>query len=293
MRSANLKWIISYVVIITLTLGLGLIIRGAEAVSLFDNNIIPTPSLVATDSHTGEVLSRIQELMSTNFNCIAPCFAGLEPGVSTTNDIREFIIKIDYDNIISDQLEDASSYNFSLFFNEDGMLSVGLSTYNHILQRTRIGITNPNSWLSENAFNLLNVLNDLGSPENAFIAFSGPPLGFTMVLVYNAKGVLIRYQATFNPDAIHDNQPLPICFSSDRVDLYQIDVWLQNPENSHLIEKNQPGLRDTHQEVRPFWPLERVTGYNEKEFTKFFMDNPDGCVEALSPDELSEAGYTF
>jgi hypothetical protein len=270
-----------------------LVTKPVSVVLSADNELTPTPSLVSTDLYHDELLTHIQTLLSTNFDCTLPCFGGLEPGEADKNDIKKFIEKIDYNNAISDQLIDTPPYNFALFFGNHGLLIVGLSAKKDVLQRTTIGITNPSDWLPESIFDLPNLVGSLGSPENIFMEFFGPPLGFSMVVVYDAKGVLIRYMADFNPEAIDDDQPLPICFSPDSADLYQIDVWLQNPENDALVEENQWGLRDSHRETRPFWPLDKVTGYTETEFTDFFTNNPDGCIKALSPHELIKAGYVF
>lgn len=228
--------------------------------------------------------------MIKSSDCVLPCFAGLEVGKVDTNDIKGFIGQIDYNKVVLAQIGNSTPYNFSLSSGEKGLLTIGLTTQNDTLQRARIGITDPRSWLDTNVFELPNVATDLGVPENVYMAFSGPPLGFTMILVYNKKGVLIRYQATFTQDNLDNNAPLPICFDPKQVDLYQIDVWLQDPESVEAVEKNQPGLHNQNQDVRPFWSLQKAIGLNEVEFAKFLRKTPMIALKGFQPRNYEKKG---
>lgn len=240
-----------------------------------------------------EVLAQFQTLFVLDDGCILPCFAGLEPGNASVEEIERVIDHLDYEKSIANQLILFGNYNFSVPFSNGGMLFVGFTPTDNRLQRTVLGLVEPKFWLPDgNVFELRNLIEQLGVPEDIFVAFGGPPLRFTFVLVYNEQGVLVRYAGEYTSQ-IRDDQPLPICFSPDQVRLYKIDAWLKSPDPDHLVEDNQPGLREDNQEVRPFWSLERVTGQTEVQFADFLLNNPDECIEALSIDQLLDLDYVF
>jgi hypothetical protein len=114
-----------------------------------------------------------------------------------------------------------------------------------------------------------------------------------VVLVYNQKGALIQYWGEFIERAIDTTQPQQICFSRTEADIYRIDVWLQDPNADELVEQNIPDLHDEDRDTRPYWPLGKVTDIDTDQFAQSIVDDPDSCVQTLSPNELKQMGYVF
>jgi hypothetical protein len=242
----------------------------------------------------GVLLSQAISLLSVDNNCELPCFGGLVPGISNVEDVEEFLAQFDFDGSQA-QLRrfETGSYGLFLFFESDGLLSIDLSLEEQRLSLTHIGISSPHAWLSQTPYDLPLILDQMGTPDDIFVLFGGPPLGFTLVLVYNDQGMLFRYQADYlNTELVDSGAPLSICFQSDVVNLRQIDVWLQSPNNDTLVEEYQPDLREDR-EIRPFWNIEQVANVSAEEVTNFFLENTQGCLPTQSFSDLREMGYQF
>jgi hypothetical protein len=269
-----------------------LLILSPDLASL-QNESTPIPLASPTNPPFDWLFKHIRDLMATNMGCSLPCFAGLVPGESTTDDIDTALSLIDYNGAISHQMTDDDYNRFSLTFRQKGHLWVEIFTENKTLQRIRLYLGEPNLWLSQNMLDIPNVIHDLGAPDDVFMVFLGPPSQFIVVLVYNVKGVLIQYWGEFIEQDNDPDEPQQICFSRDKADIYHIDVWLQNPEANELVEQHIPDLRDASRDTRPYWPLEKVAGINPTQFAELRRDDPDHCITTLSPNELKALGYVF
>jgi hypothetical protein len=237
-----------------------------------------------------EFLPQIRRLMDVQTDCKLPCFWTLIPGQSTRDEVAQLIKTIDRNNFIQDQVDVSEISNFALFFDPVGLLSVNLSTHDSVLQKIRIGLASPYIWLNEHIFEIPQVLNALGQPDDVFILVAGPPLGYTLTVVYNSAGVMVRYRADFSDnEQITLDSPLQLCLSQDEI--YQIDVWIQNIDDE-LVENNLPDLRDENRDMRPYWTLEHLAGYSVSDFAQAFEDHKS-CIRLPTLRELKAMGYQY
>jgi hypothetical protein len=279
-------------------MGLSIIILTLLALALTDLTIPVThsqdsmPTATSTRPSRSRIL-RIQELMLTNGDCTLPCFWGFNPDEATASDIDDLLSRLGADvDLDLYQVDGYTGYNTAIFFNPDGYLSLGFSIRDRDrrLVRTSIKMTAPEVWLPDSIFELPEVLNSLGQPTDVFILIAGTPLRYSLNILYNDQGVMLRYHIDFGANEPPNlDAPLSLCPTTQQI--HDIYVWLQSPDDEHLVEENQPDLRDADRDTRPYWPLERLTGIDVEEFTQFIIDNPDGCIEALSLRELRDLGY--
>jgi hypothetical protein len=273
-----------------ITIGLLIIILSGCITPSSDLPSSPTPN--GNDDENELLLQSIVNILGSN-NCELPCFRTLSPSVSTLSDIESFISDIDVNNIISEQIAENNRYGFSIF-PSNGLFSLDFITQQQILEQIRIGITEPSSWLPQSIFDMPTLLSDLGAPDSIFMLVAGPPLQYSLVIVYNRSGVLVRYQMNLNreEEIISNKEKIPVCWNGSEVTVQQIDIWLQNAAGETLVQSNQPDLTDVR-EVRPWWRISEFTNLNEESFAEFFIENPDECVPSMSLDELSNAGYQY
>jgi hypothetical protein len=241
-----------------------------------------------------ELVSQAANLLSMDSSCKLPCFSELFPGTSKVENIEEFLTQFDSeDENVQLRRFETGGYGLSLFFKPAGDLSLVFSVENQLLSLTKIDIASPHVWLSQTPYDLPIVLNQLGSPDDIFVLMAGPPLRFSLVVLYNNQGVMFRYRATYrDTELVSKDEPLPICLHQEVVDLEEIDIWLQSTNSTSLVEEHQPDLRD-EREVRPFWNIQRTANISVEEFTDFFLENPQSCLPTRSFSELQEIGYQF
>jgi hypothetical protein len=235
---------------------------------------------------------KLGDQFSPEQGCILPCFAQLEPQTTEIQAVKEFFDSIDYEPRLS-TFDGNPSYQVNLFKDRKSVMLYFI-TAEQRLQQVQVRL---NSFLVDDTiFAIDQVISDLGTPEQVFFAFGGPPLEFHTVLVYNDQGVMLLYTSEFaaEPDDNAYYEPLNLCFSQKNIDIYHIEAWLQSPEASELVEANQPDLYDDDKgSTRPWWSLQKVTGLTEAEFADSLLKDPDQCIEALSLNEMKEQGYIF
>jgi hypothetical protein len=237
-------------------------------------------------------------LMRTNSGCTLPCLWSSQPGETTLEEIRAFASNLDRE-VIGSQLNEQpfvrsdglSIYDFWLFFNPVGSLRVDFIVEDELLAWTHVVINKANDWLPDSVFELPDLLGELGSPTDVFVLVAGRPLRFSLTLVYNDKGIMVRYGVYFSKDEIiRESEPLQICPLKEQT--YRIEAWLQSSDYETIVEEQFPGLREDRSQ-RPDLPLEVVAEMDVETFTQLFTDNPDSCIEMLSLRDLREQGYEY
>ncbi len=246
------------------------------------NRVLPLP----TASPSYKILSIRRSLISADSDCKLPCFMGLKAGETSLSDLEKSLVRVQNTPFILTYFDGGVTYNTSLSQKENGSLLAGFTARNDHLDSISLILSRSSDWLPKNIFLLSNVLDVLGEPDNVYVAIAGPPLSFTMVVVYNRAGVMIRYQAYFKEwvakQLENTDDPFLICLVPNLVDVNSLYVWLVNPKSGNLVETQLPDLHDDKHETRPFWSIEKMVGINEQQFTRFFIDNPQGCLEAPS-----------
>ena len=269
-----------------------LALEGTYNISAEDRS--PVPALTPTIASQKTILPRIQELMIDNGECTLPCFWGFQPEEATSAEIDQLLASLGAE-INLYQVDGQTGHNSDWFFHPDGLLMLGfsISDHSHRLNQTSIILTDPHVWLPKSVLELSEVLKSLGLPTDVFVLIAGPPLRYSLLVLYNDQGVMIRYDIDieYDPFNIDVDAPLRICPSTQETK--SIYAWLQNPDSEAPVEENQPDLREADRPTRTFWPLYRMTGMTVEEFTEFFLENPDGCIEAPSLAALQEKGYQY
>jgi hypothetical protein len=241
--------------------------------------------------------SIFRSLVSASSDCKLPCFMGLRPGETKRGDLEELLGRIPNAPFAPYYFDGGVAFNTILKEKSNGSVLASFKTNKGLLTAISMTLTHSNDWLPKNILLLPNLLNMLGDPDNVYISIAGPPLNFTMVVVYNRAGVMVRYRAYFKENVAHrlenTEDPFIVCLVPTFVDLVTLDLWLENPTSGNLVEAQLPFLREDESDIRPFWSIEKMAGINTQQFTNFFVKNPQGCLEAPSMKQLQTEGYVF
>jgi hypothetical protein len=252
---------------------------------------------LSTSAPTSTNLSIRQSLIAADNNCKLPCFMGLRSGETTSKDLKTLLENVRNTRFRVTNFDDGVIYETSLSQRSNGRLYAAFTSRNDQLDSMHIWLTQSSDWLPKNILLLPNLLNLLGEPDDVFILISGPPLSFTMVVVYNHIGVMVLYRAYFKSRIAHQlensDDPFLICLTPSYVDVDYLEAWLIDPNDKDLVEGKIPDLRDSERDTRPYWSIEKMSGINTQQFTEFFTKNPQSCLETPSMKELRAAGYVF
>lgn len=259
-----------------------------------DDNQIVEPQLTPGSDlslHEG-LMSQVHNLIFRADDCVFPCFGGLVPCESSTEAIEDFMEQLEADESMM-QLRpyEDSGFGMSIFFEPAGLFSINLQAQDEKLDSITLGISNAHEWLPQIPYNLPEVFTIYDEPDDVYVLVSGPPIGFALVMPYNERGFMFRYTAFYDDTELaSNNEPLPICLNQEIVDLQQVDIWLQSPNEAEVIEINQPDLHDDR-EIRPWWNIQRMANVTVTEFADFFVSHPQECLLIPSLAELREQGY--
>jgi hypothetical protein len=80
-----------------------------------------------------------------------------------------------------------------------------------------------------------------------------------------------------------------LCPQLDRA--REVQVWLRSAAVSSPIIDNLPALSDNPPRYGQYWPFEQMTGVDIETAIRFFVNEPDDCLELPSLTELRERGY--
>jgi hypothetical protein len=101
------------------------------------------------------------------------------------------------------------------------------------------------------------------------------------------SGVVAEYIINFQGKQFTESDiPINLCSYPEQID--SIKLWLQADAadtRTEQINGNIPQVDPTNTPT-----LQMVTGKTVDFFTKYFQENPDSCIEALSYSALSEKG---
>lgn len=243
-------------------------------------------------------------------DCVLPCIAGIHPDETTLYEIQELAVDLfDDDESILKRFDNP-------FEREDGVLVYSLiassSTItgyfalgflivpeDEVLRRFEAHLSHPENWLDASNLDIAEILAILGEPDAIYISISAAqPSYFDIALGYETKGILFRYKYFFEPEQLtQSEEPIPLCGSWSKT--YSVDVWIQAVDEELYTALLEEYLRLSESEsteetvYRAFWPLERMTDWSTKELTQFLAENQEWCFDALSYEELLDAGYSY
>lgn len=275
-----------------------LILRTFFLVSLFGcdtTQTIDTESESLQNQSTPTMENSLTEtdLLMPDLDCEFPCFGGLYPRESNVEDVEEFLAQFNIDGVRVQLNEyDMEGYGIVFFQDDIGMFNIDLLLEDDELSRIIVGISNSQEWLTETPYDLPDIFNIYGEPDDIFVSVSGLPTGFSLVMPFSQHGFMLRYLAYYDENQLPMNDnPLPVCLHAEIVDLQQIDIWLWNVNDGILAEEIQPDLYQANQS-RPWWRIQSIADASVTEFVEFVVSNPQECFLLPSLPTLRVEGYT-
>jgi hypothetical protein len=252
-----------------------------------------TPAIPPTREPDNELLPILEELMETEI-CTLPCLWGLQPAVTTVDELHEFtshyfdmeLHELDGSRV---GLDGMVLYSFFLLFQSRGSIRINYRTQDELLIQTNIHVVGAENWFDQNPFELSTLVQTLGTPTDVYIAINPTnPLTYSLALVYNHDGVMVEY--VILPDDYEADKPLRVCSQTDETTLV-IEIWLQAVDSDTLVVDNLVPSPYNTPRYGAFWTVEQMTGIDVESFTQHFLTSSDECIETYSFNELRELGY--
>lgn len=261
-------------------------------ISLKASEPTSTPNL---QRRYNQLLSRILQPLSNNAICAIPCFAGLIPGQSNVADVDQALQLLDPSDLLGYTNASSTSRSRNLEIGTQaarGYFRIGFVLENDILQQISIRLVQRDHWLPQNRFSPPQLFKELGTPDEIFISFSGPPAGYDMVFLYAKAGVLVQTYSVIKEEDRDGRNPIPLCFDWYKVGRYQeFSVLLRTPADGKLLESFPSKLPGNPRLPRAFLPLQKLTGITVAQFVEFFEQHPNDCINSPSFLELRDKGY--
>jgi hypothetical protein len=249
--------------------------------------VLPTPG--ARDI---PLLPRFSELSRQNDDCVWPCWWGLFPGESAKSDVARRIREAHFEQTWrewqSTSDEDVTGYTLEFIFvaeDEDAIITF-IFDEEEQLQQINISLSYPSRWPPSDlsAFTGPYALTALDTPPDVYIHNN---LFFSRVfiaLVYEDTGVMVEYELDLSEDLNYEDEWRPTLMCLGNIERYRsIEIWLQSPDSEEPITQHIPSLHeDIHENVEQlgYVPLGDLFDVDAEEFTQFFLDNPESCLEA-------------
>lgn len=228
-----------------------------------------SPTFTITPENTLEpekVKEMIKTLMSEPIDCPAPCFWGIRPGKTTSEDAEKI-----FSHLGLEMARGTSSGNdiAGIHYKLDNNLSliVELILHNNIVENLQIKISpgnqntsNPRNWL---AYSPETLIKQYGIPSRIdFLADWGPRPLFSMQMYFDEEDLIIQYTG-FNLLEGDQKSSLQFCPLTTQFD----GVWLWMGKNPHNPPVKGVSLQD-------------VTSLTLENFSKKMTGNPDdACIQ--------------
>lgn len=250
----------------------------------------PTPILGKTLTE----IEQVQQLMHNNAGCQLPCFWQFQPRQTTLKDVTQFI-GIDYREDLKDKALDYNFYVSGTKPPDEALMSIGFEMDNSLLRRMTVFLQQPNKWLPVHTMELSSLLAKMNSKPEIYVAIKASTMRFFLVVVYNQQGVMAQYTFDFEEDQFFPYTSKPIHLCPRKSQNTSIILWLQNSEDKSLVEDLiYPAMPTGSLRNDKFRrPIAFVTNLDTESFIKYVLANPEGCIDALSFDELSKRGQEF
>lgn len=235
----------------------------------------PTPYPRVSDAETKKMVA---ELLKTNAGCLFPCWWGITPGETTWPEAYQFLApfvnisahpeQADYSgrNPSPENIQYGISYPFDT---PRGTGGFAIYVINNRIDLIFAGV-NATKWTSS----LSQILHTYGAPTQIYVqtlqGFPGPTIPLTLVLYYQEKNFLVRYEieSQGTEDAV-------IACPGDVSP--QIHLWAEGKEISFQTIEEWTIGGDTLIHLKP---LEEVTDFTVQSFTETFSSRsaPGACI---------------
>jgi hypothetical protein len=246
-----------------------------------------TPILTPGFFERNDNLISLFETLLNMENCILPCWWGLQPGISRTSDIRDFLEETGLEGNLDGPFVLGSTNALigqGVYFNFvdiSSLSSVHFYVDKMRLQWIYISLWLPGRWLSaqENRLEIPSILAEMDELPKVYIFTDSLRQIFLndigLTLLYLDEGVMLSY--SFD---IRDGQPqssswplLRICPSMESTN--HLYIWLQSADDVKPVSRFIRGLT---QGVN-YHPIEEILDIDSETFAQFFIDHPDSCLE--------------
>ena len=265
-------------------ISLGLL-AGCDAIFGANQQTVDIETPIVTEvglSSRPETLSDIQELLQNDGeDCQLPCFWGFRLGHSTEDEVFEFLQP---QAIGSNEPE--LIYYFPDGLVQDSIFWLGFSVQDNLLSRTIVVIDNPSEWLPDDTLQLQYLLSTLPPVTEVYLSINITTQRAFLTLAYD-EGILARYVFDLHMEG-PSTQEAEFSFCTLLSANAVIRLELRDADAQSLLE-GYGMLDESVQDT--VWTIDRMTGMSVEEFVSQVIDNPDGCVDIYSYQELSEMGY--
>jgi hypothetical protein len=201
---------------------------------------IPNQTPTLTDSEREKY---IMDLFKPNAECGLPCWWGIVPGETTSNETLQFLNEIGESAALIPQSDGTVVYDAGGFDLEK------MKIYNHVSFYEKSGLIDAISIRSEghnlegflqvwDPYKLKQIVQKYGKPSRIWINSSysygnSKRRGYDLLIFYDNYGILIAYSGIVKFDPIYH-----FCPWFDQVeDIQTIKMYLQSPENPLALER--------------------------------------------------------
>jgi hypothetical protein len=244
--------------------------RASAEASLIPLTINTTSTLTYESSE-----KYLTERLATNGNCELPCFIGIEPGKTKSEEFEQFL---QYVNLkVSRSVRAEGSYIYSGFSTRHIDIPVGFELFekNDIITNAYVEISLENDF-DFNLYNLSSVLSNFGSPpSNVYlnIYFSGEPsevAAYYLLVMYEQYNTWLIYSGS----NVLIKPVLEICpFSSNGDGISNIAMALGDPDSEYGKQMSILLFSGTQE-------IEKVSNFSVDSFYQTFVDGiASDCIQ--------------
>lgn len=224
-------------------------------------------------------LEGIQQALVTENECELPCFLGLQPGITASDDVLELTpLDFEPDNLNSYRSQFVHVSDDEI---ETPLFLMGLTVVDEILSQLTITILDADEWLPKNSIDLPSLLAlQIDERPEIFIHISPTRFQTSIYIYYSEPEMLFQYRLQLN--AVDDDfpgtsdNPLLLCPSIDNHGFMQFR--LRSPELAYDDTLYNLHLAQLIEE-RDIVDVERLTGLDAQTFQNQIVEDPDECIE--------------
>jgi hypothetical protein len=251
------------------------------SVAKVPTNILVTPSLTYTpisapptiliptlSAKEREVV--INQLLAEDYECILPCWGGVEPGVTTWTDAKTFLEQ--FAQIYSSQ---SGIFTAEFQYKTDNLV-LAFYTHNSIVEFIAV---------PRFEYPLYRLFQDYGKPDEVyFYILDVLPIDtnnpYTVYLFYKDAGILAAYDGV-SPKG----ETISVCFENDHGQKSRAAfLWLWSPGSGKTF--SEVISRFSYYSSLKYYRLEELSTYTNSDFFEFYEleENENQCLQIKNPN---------
>ncbi len=236
-----------------------------------------------------DLLSVFEELMQPNNDCVLPCWWGFRPGVTTVDEIVTFLQETGFDR---DWKESGLTITLEAYMREGEPFGLdfwdtpvrpiygfGILFHSPLpddeLRRMEVEFGLPNRWLSPelDRVSFPYVLSQLSVLPEIYIPGTSSDANYRMHVVYKNIGVWLTYRFDLLEN-LSLEEPR-VCFSLEQTQ--SVTLLLGKPDDA-MIARFYEAIQNS---TLTYYSIEDLYGMDIETLRKFFVSNPEGCLDDL------------